>query len=675
MKSLKVKITVIAIIMITISVSAVGFLSYRTASNSMLNEIELGLLKLSTNLGETIDLLLSQKIATITMIASDDSLIDPNMDSSIKSEVLRHYQSSVGRDMYDIILVDTSGKLVASSTSVSRDMYSDTNWFREVSSRKELYYEDRLSVDYSVYLVVVVVPLKDSNGTITGYLNGRVNIMDFMDELLGKVYYSYKDRGIEGSYPFIIDSSGDVIWHADKSLIGQLNLLERKDSLGEIGSRMVAKEIGTDRYDFQGLNKVIAFSHMNGYGNYKGLGWSLAITVEERGLLKDIDELLKNIIIWSSILIILAGAMFFIMMIKSLKPLAIITKNAERISSLDLTEDIPEKLLKRNDETGQLSNAFQSLIVNLRSFLNDMINTSQMVAASSQQLTATSQQTAVASNEIAKTIEEIAGGAMGQARDTEEGVIKTVNLSKVIEEDLKDMEYINNALTKLDKLKEDGLHVIKDLTSKTNNSNSAIESIYESTKDTNQSAEKIGEASKIIENIASQTNLLALNAAIEAARAGEAGRGFAVVADEIRKLAEQSTKSVKDIDQMLIKLQDNSKKAVTVMENVLSIISEQVHSVEITNQKFEGISEQIEVVGGIVNKSVGSVETMNKMKNELATIIEGLAAVAQENAAATEEASASVEEQTASIDEISNASEALANLAEEMQIKIQKFKI
>ena len=554
-------------------------------------------------------------------------------------------------------------------------MYSDTNWFREVSSRKELYYEDRLSVDYSVYLVVVVVPLKDSNGTITGYLNGRVNIMDFMDELLGKVYYSYKDRGIEGSYPFIIDSSGDVIWHADKSLIGQLNLLERKDSLGEIGSRMVAKEIGTDRYDFQGLNKVIAFSHMNGYGNYKGLGWSLAITVEERGLLKDIDELLKNIIIWSSILIILAGAMFFIMMIKSLKPLAIITKNAERISSLDLTEDIPEKLLKRNDETGQLSNAFQSLIVNLRSFLNDMINTSQMVAASSQQLTATSQQTAVASNEIAKTIEEIAGGAMGQARDTEEGVIKTVNLSKVIEEDLKDMEYINNALTKLDKLKEDGLHVIKDLTSKTNNSNSAIESIYESTKDTNQSAEKIGEASKIIENIASQTNLLALNAAIEAARAGEAGRGFAVVADEIRKLAEQSTKSVKDIDQMLIKLQDNSKKAVTVMENVLSIISEQVHSVEITNQKFEGISEQIEVVGGIVNKSVGSVETMNKMKNELATIIEGLAAVAQENAAATEEASASVEEQTASIDEISNASEALANLAEEMQIKIQKFKI
>ena len=67
---------------------------------------------------------------------------------------------------------------------------------------------------------------------------------------------------------------------------------------------------------------------------------------------------------------------------------------------------------------------------------------------------------------------------------------------------------------------------------------------------------EIGRAAEIISDIADQTHLLALNAAIEAARAGEQGRGFAVVAGEVRKLAEQSAKTVTSVQTVIRQVQD-----------------------------------------------------------------------------------------------------------------------
>jgi methyl-accepting chemotaxis protein len=301
--------------------------------------------------------------------------------------------------------------------------------------------------------------------------------------------------------------------------------------------------------------------------------------------------------------------------------------------------------------------------VNLRDFIKHIAETAQLVASSSEELTATSQQSAIASDEVARTIEEIAKSANDQAKDTESGVLRTDELSKIIDENLEDMGKISEAIERLTSLKDDGVEIIKSLNVKTQNSDMAIQTIYQSTLETNESAEKIGEASVLINSIAEQTNLLALNAAIEAARAGE-----------IRKLAEQSTNSVKEINEMLKKLQGNSTNSVKSMQEVQSIIREQVESVSMTEGKFVGISEQVESVKNIVSKSVISVKTMNVKKTELDNIMQSLAAIAEENAAGSEQASASMEEQAASIEEISNASDSLSKLAEEMQTNIAKFK-
>ncbi|HCX63372.1 MAG TPA: hypothetical protein DHU59_13170 [Clostridiales bacterium] len=237
------------------------------------------------------------------------------------------------------------------------------------------------------------------------------------------------------------------------------------------------------------------------------------------------------------------------------------------------------------------------------------------------------------------------------------------------------MGNLNEQSNSVSKVVYDGLTEIENLHKITEESNLATNEVRNVIIQTNESSIKIGQASNVISSIAQQTNLLALNASIEAARAGSAGKGFAVVAEEIKNLAQQSSVSTKEIDEIVSELQHNSENAVKTIERVSAITGQQYKSVGQSKDKYMIIAQSMKETERAVEQLNEAGEKMESMKDRILISMETLSAVAEENSAATQQATASIEEQAASAEEISSTSEELSNMAQGLQKLISRFVI
>lgn len=406
------------------------------------------------------------------------------------------------------------------------------------------------------------------------------------------------------------------------------------------------------------------------------IGTSTEVTNELIG--EHSSELARSIMLIT--LVSVAIALCFVLIIgrNISNPIIYLSKEIERLSRYDLTIDKNnniEKFAGKRDEIGNISTSVVNLQENLRILVKDVLDTSHQVTSSSEDLSTTSEESSAASEEVAKAIEEIAKGASEQAVDTESATNKAFEIGKLMDLNKNYVAELNDANSDIDARKEEGFYILNELVKKTEESEAATKKIFKVIKDTEENAQKIENASGMIQSISDQTNLLALNASIEAARAGEAGKGFAVVASEIRKLAEQSNGFTEEIKEIIKKLKDATNESVTTIDHVGMIQEEQSKGVLDTREKFKMIAFAIETVKKNSKTIYNSEEKIAAKKDELLDIIGSLSAIAEQNAANTQQSSASIEEQTVGIEEIARSSEQLSYLAGELNTLVEKFKV
>ncbi|MBV8246527.1 MAG: hypothetical protein JOZ38_11430 [Candidatus Eremiobacteraeota bacterium] len=275
--------------------------------------------------------------------------------------------------------------------------------------------------------------------------------------------------------------------------------------------------------------------------------------------------------------------------------------------------------------------------------------------------------------QMTASIQEMDRNLVTLATVVEQAVANTQEMSATIVQVAGNADRVRGESSRTDQQVREGRNEVAALSAGMRSISDTVAGVVTEMQNLDTASRQIGEILGLIEEIADQTNLLALNAAIEAARAGEHGRGFAVVAEEVRKLAENSASSTKQIGALVSDIQKRTSAVLERAARANGLVQSNAASATTVTEMIEAISHRVTEMAQLVSEITIATQEQARASEELAKASEQMGAMTQEAAATMREQAVTSNQILQSVSEIEQRTGQVARASMEQQAAIDQL--
>ena len=424
---------------------------------------------------------------------------------------------------------------------------------------------------------------------------------------------------VDGSYAYLVSSDGLMVFHPTEEKIGaQVENAAVKGLVERLSKGETAEDIGSGSvvYEYKGEDKYAGYAFTTG-GNI------VIVTGDYKTVMKPMSNMTTSISILSFILIAVSLVLVYVLVTLIMKPLHQVFALVADTARFDFRhKPIVEKLCRRSDEIGMISNEMHFMRVHLKNIVKKIKDAADRITEDVDALFTTTGDVNTMCTDNSATTEQLAAAM-------EEASASTENINH-------SLDGMHGDAVSIDRLTKDGTNMsdevrarAENLRNKTKEQSLKTKNLYETVRvqadeaiESSKSVDKINALTEAIMSISSQTSLLALNASIEAARAGEAGKGFAVVASEISNLADQTTSAVADIDMIVGDVHKAVNQMATCLGETTSFLEKNVLS---DYDEFQRVSEQYHQDADTFKNSMIEIDNgMGNLTSSIDTIVKAV---------------------------------------------------